>query len=79
MLVLRSGETPPKHFTVIVRVMEVTPAYQTPTGNPLSTNTVERDADEVLSLVVRADTLDEAMHQAQEHLETARAQAGEGA
>lgn len=48
---------PKKHFTAHIQVTEVTPAHMT--GGGITGTRVEREKDEVLSLTLRDESLDD--------------------
>lgn len=58
---------PVPHYTVQVRVIEVTPAYKSTTGAGM----VERNTDDIVNITVRADSESEAITKAIAQLETA--------
>ena len=77
MKILKPGDQPDKHFSVLVQVKEVTEAYRVP-GSALPTpNSVERSVEDAFTVSVKADTFEEALRLASLHLQTARAAAKE--
>jgi hypothetical protein len=73
MKILKPGDQPDKHFSVLVQVKEVTEAYRAlPTPN-----SVERSVEDAFTVSVKADTFEEALRLASLHLQTARAAAKE--
>jgi hypothetical protein len=69
MKILKPGDQPDKHFSVLVQVKEVTEAYRVPASAP---NSVERSVEDAFTVSVKADTYDEALRLASLHLDTAR-------
>lgn len=61
---------PKPTYTVVVKLLEVTPAYKISTG---LVQTFDRTSEEVLGLVVRADTEVEAIERAVGMLDTHKA------
>lgn len=59
-----------RHFTVLVKVVEVQPSYRT--GSGVQAITHERQTDEVLMLSIRSGDFESAVNQAIGLLETAR-------
>jgi hypothetical protein len=63
---------PEPHYTVQVRVIEVTPEYRTGTGTQATTH--QRETDEVVNMTVRGEDQSDAIGQAIALLRTADGQ-----
>lgn len=61
---------PNKHYTAHIVVMEVTPAHTA--GGGITGTRVERNVEEVLSLTIRDEELDEALNRTVSLLSTFR-------
>jgi len=64
------NKKPDPRYTVMVKVVEVVPPYQV--GNGIGTMMHDRQTDEVVNLVLRADTVEDAMDKAVAHLTVVR-------